>query len=209
LSNELKEDFKGSYINLSEFKGAENQSPKTLEAIKNPKCEWFYRTYASDFKKISGSPIAYWPSDTTRNIFSLQPPLESEFKLCVGLQTSDNERFMRSWHEVEYNNTGFNLENNFEAKGSHKKWFPFNKGGDYRKWFGNNEYVVNWEKDGYEVKNFKNEKGKLLSRPQNVNQYFKSGVVWGAISSSNLAVRKDPVGFIRRKLYGLKEPKRR
>ncbi|CCH99786.1 conserved hypothetical protein [Microcystis aeruginosa PCC 9717] len=109
----------------------------------------------------------------------------------MGLQTGDNDRFLRLWFEVEYQNIGFNLENRKQAQESQKKWFPYNKGGEFRKWYGNQEYLVNWENDGQEIANFK---PRAVIR--NPSYYFQESITWSFVSSSCFGVRFSPKGFI-------------
>ena len=189
-------DKKGEYIRLSDFKGAKNQPIKTLEAIQNPNCGWRFQAKQKDFEKIPGSPIAYWVSDKVREIFEKNQKLGEVGEAKVGLQTADNNRFLRLWNEVSYNKIGYNMSNSQEALESEKKWFPYNKGGEVRKWYGNQEYLVNWENDGYEIKNFYDEKGKLRSRPQNTEYYFKESISWTDITSSGNSFRYYPKGFL-------------
>lgn len=132
---------------------------------------------------IPGSPIAYWISNKMIDCFKENKSLSEVSKPVQGLATADNARFVRSWFEVEYNKIKFNAKTTEEAKNSKAKWFPYNKGGDIRKWYGNNEYIVNWENDGYEIKNFKDISGKLRSRPQNLQYYFKKSITWSLISN--------------------------
>ena len=189
-------DKKGEYIRLSDFKGAKNQPIKTLEAIQNPNCGWRFQAKQKDFEKIPGSPIAYWVSDKIREIFEKNKKLGDIGEAKVGLQTGDNNRFLRLWNEVNYNKIGYNMSNSQEALESKKKWFPFNKGGEFRKWYGNQEYLVNWENDGYKIKNFYDEKGKLRSRPQNIESYFKESISWSKVSSSNFSMRFYQKGLL-------------
>ncbi len=189
-------NYTGSYIKLSDFKGHENQAPKTLEAIKNPLCGWFYNAKPDDFKKISGSPVAYWVSDKVRDIFTNSPALEKVADSRQGLVTADNDRFIRLWSEIEIKKIGFQIPNCIEAKQSRKKWFPYNKGGEFRKWYGNQEFIVNWENNGEEIKNFVDENGKQRSRPQNTDYYFRESVSWSAISSGDFSCRYYPQGVI-------------
>ena len=189
-------DKKGEYIKLSDFKGAKNQPIKTLEAIKNPNCNWRFQAKQKYFEKIPGSPIAYWVSDKVREIFEKNQKLGDIGEAKQGLATADNNRFLRLWNEVNYNKIGYNMSNSQEALESKKKWFPYNKGGEFRKWYGNQEYLVNWENDGYEIKNFYDEKGKLRSRPQNTEYYFKESISWSKISSSSFSIRFFQKGFI-------------
>lgn len=195
LQNSFKNK-KGEYIRLSDFKGAKNQPIKTLEAIENPNCGWRYKANQKEFKKIPGSPIAYWVSDKIREAFENNKKLGEVGEAKQGLATADNNRFLRLWNEVNYNKIGFGMENSQEALESNKKWFPFNKGGEYRKWYGNQEYLVNWENDGYEIKNFYDNNGKLRSRPQNTEYYFRKSISWSKVSSGTFSMRFYPKGFI-------------
>lgn len=196
LKNKIIPNYKMIGIKLSDFKGIENQPIKTLEAIKNPNCNWRFQAKQKDFEKIPGSPIAYWVSDKVREIFKKNQKLGDIGEAKVGLQTGDNNKFLRLWNEVNYNKIGYNMSNSQEASKSKKKWFPYNKGGEFRKWYGNQEYLVNWENDGYEIKNFYDEKGKLRSRPQNTEYYFKESISWGLITSAGSSFRYFPKGFI-------------
>ncbi|MGG8127117.1 BREX-1 system adenine-specific DNA-methyltransferase PglX [Klebsiella aerogenes] len=156
----------------------------------------FYRAMATDFGKIPGSPIAYWVSKLSFNIFSNNPEIGDFADARVGLQTSDNERFLRYWYEIDLSQISFHSESRNDALQSGKKWFPCNKGGEFRKWYGNHFFVVNWENDGEEIRNFRNCDGKLLSRPQNMDFYFKEAVSWSDVTSSANAFRFFPKGFI-------------
>ncbi|QNP30980.1 BREX-1 system adenine-specific DNA-methyltransferase PglX [Cylindrospermopsis curvispora] len=150
-----------------------------------------------NFSKIPGSAIAYWVSDKILEIFQQSKPLNDIANPCVGLQTGNNDRFLRLWTEVNINNIGFGLDSREAAKKSGKKWFPYNKGGEFRKWYGNQEYVVNWENDGFEIRNFGTEHGlKARSRPQNTDKYFQESITWSSVSSSYFSVRYSPKGFI-------------
>lgn len=183
----------GLYFRLSDFKGGMDvQKEKVLDAIDNPECGYFYEAKKEDFNKVPGLPIAYWLSDTLRETFMKSKSLSEFGNPKVGLQTGDTNRFLRFWFETDINCT-------YIAKHQSRdefKWFPICKGGEYRRWYGNNNYVVNWENDGFELRNFKDEKGKLKSRPQNIEYYFKKGITWNLISSSNFAVRCYPDGMI-------------
>ena len=153
-----------------------------------------YAADQSNFSKIPGSPVAYWVSEALINIFYTQKPLSYYGQPKQGLATGDNNKFLRLWFEPAYMNIGFNCCDREAAVKSKRKWFPCNKGGEYRKWFGNNDYVVNWENDGFEIRNFKDENGKLRSRPQNMDKYFRDGITWSTLSSASLSMRYSPVG---------------
>ena len=196
LSNQ-RERTNGLYIKLSEFKGGMDvQRIKVLEAIENQKCKYFYETPLKNYYDIEGVPFAFWASERIRKAFKecdcigkIAPPKQ-------GLATADNDRFLRKWYEIDNDSIGFGYRCCAEALESKKKWFPYNKGGAFRRWYGNREYVVNWENDGYEIKNFRDEKGKLRSRPQNLQYYFKPSITWSDITSASFSGRYSEKGFI-------------
>jgi type II restriction/modification system DNA methylase subunit YeeA len=189
LENAPNPNFKGGYIRLSDFRGAENQSPKTLEAIKNSACGWFFHASAANFNKIPGSPIAYWVSERVVDIFLNADLLGNIASPRAGLATGDNTIYQRLWFEVELNNIAFDCKSIQECQKRDEKWYPCNSGGGFRKWFGNNEVLVNWQYNGLELKNFRNDNGRLRSRPQNTRFYFKPGITWTKLSSSSFAAR--------------------
>lgn len=115
FTNTHFKNFKGSFIRLSDFRGSENQSPKTLEAIQNKKCNWFYTANIDDFKKIPGSPVAYWVSDKVRDLYSTCQLLEDVAEPKQGMATTDNDRYLRFWWELDYSKIGFNLRSMKEA----------------------------------------------------------------------------------------------
>ena len=196
LKNE-HESSKGVYFRLTEFTGGmEVQDKMILEAINNHDCGYYFEVSADQFEKIPGSPIAYWASDRIFALFANTAPIVSCCQPLVGLQTADNGRFLRLWHEISVKKIKFDAHSTTEALASKQKWFPYNKGGDYRKWYGNYDYVVNWENDGYEIKHFFDDKGKLRSRPQNTKSYFKKGITWSLITSSNFSARFRAYGSI-------------
>ncbi|WP_296969434.1 BREX-1 system adenine-specific DNA-methyltransferase PglX [Tepidanaerobacter sp. EBM-38] len=173
----------GEYIRLSDFRGAENQSARTLEAIQNPDVDYRYTSSSTDFSKIPGSPIAYWVSERIREVFNESIPLGRIAEPRQGMATSDNNRFLRLWFEVSCAKIGFGFKDCKQAAKSKLKWFPYNKGGEFRKWYGNNEFVVNWENNGAEIRNF--EKSVI----RNENYYFRRGLTWSALSSGKLSMR--------------------
>jgi hypothetical protein len=187
-------NYTGSYIKLSDFKGHENQAPKTLEAIKNPDCGWFYNAKPDDFKKISGSPVAYWVSDKVRDAFTSDMSFEEFGTPRQGLGTGNNARFTRCWFEVCIDDIFFDAKNNKEALESKRKWFPYTKGGGFRKWFGNELDVVNWEHDGSEIKEAL--KGMNPNIPRSEEHYFKEGITWGLITSAEFSARYSKHGAI-------------
>jgi len=198
FKNKIIPNYKMIGIKLSDFKGIENQPIKTLEAIKNPNCSWRFQAKQKDFEKIPGSPIAYWVSDKIREIFEKNLKLGEVGEAKQGLATADNNRFLRLWNEVSYNKIGYNMVNSQEALESKKKWFPINKGGSFRKWYGNQEYLVNWENNGHEIKENVLQKYPYLKTAdfvvKNQEYYFKKGLTWSTISSSDCSFRYSPIG---------------
>ncbi|WP_313483670.1 BREX-1 system adenine-specific DNA-methyltransferase PglX [Acinetobacter variabilis] len=186
-------DYKGVYKRLFEKQGSVSSNDELDNIFKLSKS--FYAS-ANDFKKIPGSPVAYWVSHKVRAIFENSPSLGEVADARQGLATADNNRFLRFWQEVDIQKVGFGMESRDQAKSSLKKWFPYNKGGEFRKWYGNQEYVVNWENDGLEIRENIDENGKQRSRPQNTDYYFKPSVSWTLLSSSFFGVRYFPQGFI-------------
>lgn len=189
-------DIKGDYIKLSDFTGSENQPIKTLEAIKKPDIYYKFKANQKDFKKIPGNPLAYWASDKVREIFEKSKFIDYIAETRLGMATANNNSFVREWFEVDINKCGFSIGNREKASEIMKKWFPYNKGGNFRKWYGNNEYLVNWYKDGYEIRNFKDANGRVKSHNYNLDYIFKESITWSDISSTNFGIRFSPEGFI-------------
>lgn len=174
-------NYVGKYINLSEFYGAEIQDKKVLEAITEKYCKYLYTISTEKLKKIPGLVLAYWISDNLLRVFGNTPALSTICEPKQGLITGDNDRFLRMWYEVSSNDIAFSY--------SERKWYPFNKGGEFRRWYGNREYVILWENDGNKIKNFRDAKGKLKSRPQNLDYNFRHALSWSLITSGNFSVR--------------------
>lgn len=188
----------GLYFKLSDFKGGmEVQKQKVLEALANKNCGYFYEADQSNFSKIPGSPVAYWVSSALTQSFIAGTPLGEVAKPRQGMATTNNNRFLRLWHEIPIYNIGFGLNGIDETVGE-IKWFPYNKGGDFRKWYGNNDYIVNFQNKGQEVCAYidatsaVNSKGRVINR----DRYFHECMSWSLISSSNIAFRYKPNGFI-------------
>ncbi|SNU02230.1 Methyltransferase domain-containing protein [Ruaniaceae bacterium KH17] len=157
----------------------------------------FHLASDADFTAIPGSPIVYWLSEKMRSSFSIGKPLSEVARLRQGLATADNNRFLRQWWEVAATRTKFSCTSREEAATSRARWFPYNKGGEFRKWYGNQEHVVNWENDGNEIRTFGIESGgRPRSRAQNTDTYFSPSVSWSDISSGEAAFRRYPPGFI-------------
>ena len=176
-------DKKGCYLRLTDFRGGmEVQRKKTLEAINDHECGFYYEQNAKNYSKIPGRPVAYWVSKRIYDNFDSEK-IDDIVKCCKGLDSGDNNRFLRFWHEVNFCDISFHSKN-----GKDICWVPHNKGGSYRKWYGNREYVINWKNDGYEIKNHPG------ARPQNIEYFFKECFTWSTLSSGNIAFRFLPDG---------------
>lgn len=182
---------KGLYFKLSEFKGGmEVQKQKVLEALENKDCGYFYEADQSNFSKIPGSPVAYWVSAKVLECYK-NPSIYDYANPCKGIDTGDNNVFLRMWYEVA-------IQKQFIPRGSpcnsddflRFKWFPYNKGGSYRRWYGNNEYLLNWEQDGNLLRQFKG------SNLRNKDRYFEEGITWSTVTSGNSSFRYFSFGFL-------------
>lgn len=179
---------KGCYLRLVDFRGGmEVQQQKTLEAIKSCKSNYYYECCTDEFNIIPGVPLAYWATDTCIKAFIKGTLLSNIAQIKQGIKTGDNDQFVRLWYEVSINKT--TLQNG-------EKWYPYNKGGDYRRWYGNNINLVNWENKGEKIKNFRREDGRLRSRPQNLSFMGREGLTYTDISSTYFGIRWSASGFI-------------
>ena len=202
LANSHLPNLKGSYVRLSDFRGADNQAPKTLEAIQNKDCGWYYTASASDFKKIPGSPIAYWAENDIVKLFVENAPMGDVVGLKSGMSTTNNDKFLRLWHEIDRSKSQFNSSSAEDAIRSNKKWFPYIKGGSFRKWYGNYDYVVNWKNNGEDIKHH------VVNNPSDPNTthwsrrifnyeyFFKPLIAWTRISSGDFSMRIYGAGSI-------------
>lgn len=149
----------------------------------------------SVYEALPSNIIAYWVSKNFIDVFRKATSLINYGEPRQGLATSDNNRFLREWFEVDINDECFNATDSIYAVYTGKKWFPYNKGGDFRKWYGNQEHVVNWSLNGKEIRSVvKN--GKIASRVQNSQYYFNESISWSKVSGGNIAFRYYPKGFL-------------
>lgn len=187
LSNRKNNNL-GYYYRLSDFKGGmEVQKQKVIEANTNKQCGYFYEAHEDNFKKITGCSIIFWESERVFDIFEKYPNMENYLDVKNGMSTTNNNRFLRLWTEVNVDRTCFDAENRQQAKKSNKKWFPYNKGGEYRKWYGNSIYVCNWEDDGKEIR--KAAEGATGGRIVSEDYYFHRSLSWSKISSGQFSLR--------------------
>ena len=180
---------KGTYLRLTEFRGGmEEQCRKVLEALCSDNCNYRFEADTADFLRIPSAPAAYWLGKNSLRAFC-GTPLGKTVAIREGLITGDNDRFLRRWYEVENNKTAF-------TGSQKKKWYLLNKGGEFRKWYGNREFVVNWENDGYEIKHFVGENGRLRSRPQGLDYNFRKSISWSQITSGPFSARYFDENFM-------------
>lgn len=177
-------NFKGTY-NYIKLCDIENNKPRYFPVMKNR----FAQVSTDNFSRIPGTPIAYWVGEQVLKAFS-SSLLEDYGYPKQGFATGNNDTFLRFWHEVEFTKIGFNMADREEASKSNKKWFPCNKGGAFRRWYGNNTYLANWEFDGKEMTEFK---GSVIRNPQ---FYFRQGMTWSSLTSGKLSMRYSPKGFL-------------
>ena len=191
LKTKKIENYKGTY-NYIYYSDIVEDTPVSFPVVGNR----YAQVSDEYYRDIPGSPIAYWISSKTRDSFLSEESIGTVAPPKQGLATADNERFLRLWHEVDIQKIGFGISSCDEAETSGKKFFPYNKGGAFRRWYGNRDYVVNWENDGYEIKNFKDDKGKVRSRPQNLQYYFKPAITWSDVTSGSFSGRYAEQGFM-------------
>lgn len=177
ISKKISPQNEGTYIRLVDYN---NSELKEQEFLNNTN---YFQTKQKDFEKIPGSPIAYWVSNKIREIFE-NKLIGNLFPVKKGADTGNNDLFLKMWNEINFKKSGVNIGTEKEKKEFKGKWVPYNKGGEFRKWYGNLEYFINWENDGYDLKNSK----ANLRSPQ---LYFKDGITWNALSSSKTSARKS------------------
>ena len=176
-------DYKGEYCRLIEPTSQQGKEDMFLAG------ENRYAADQSNFSKIPGSPVAYWVSESISQTFELTKLGEQTYPK-QGLSSADNTRFLRFWYEIDFQNFCRNCTSNEESKRISAKWYPFNKGGEYRKWYGNFDYVINWKHDGYELRNFPN------AAIRNSEYYFMPHITWSKVSSGTISFRYRPEGSV-------------
>ncbi len=189
--NSFIRGYKGGYVRLSDFVGAAVQAPKALEAVGNPDCGWFYRRDAETFKQIPGTPIAYWVGEEAIRNWDRGNLLSAYGRFLNGMSTGKNEAVLREWYEVGIRKVLFNSISEQEFVSSGKRYAPYNKGGDFRKWYGNQCSVIAYDKAGNELMD-----SFVGHRHNNPGTYFLPSLSWSKVSSGHLAMRRFPCGFV-------------
>ena len=193
LSN-FDENYAGIYLKLSEFTGGMNvQKEKVLQIISgdeilNDKNKFVIDS--SNFKLIEGNPIAYWFNDEMFQNYIKGTPLGNIASPRKGNSTSNNKKFLKYWFEVDFNNINFDSTEIIKEETLKRRWYPYNKGGGYKKWYGNNYYLIDWYNDAEEIRNIK------TAVIANYDYFMKPGLTWSTVTSSNFSIRKFGNGFI-------------
>lgn len=183
-------DRAGMYLRLVGGRNEAEKAQLLREAAANNDHALRFETSVAALAVIPGQPIVYWASQQMLKAFAVGTPLGEIASAKQGLATADNERFLRQWFEVSADRSYMRARDREGAKASGARWFPHNKGGEFRKWWGNQDYVVDWEEDGRDIQSLVDPKtGKQRSRPQNMDCYFRPCVSWSRVSSGELSVR--------------------
>lgn len=181
----------GTYKRLINSVGEKEKELSFFDSKNN-----FYCSSIS-YRKIPGAPIAYWSSNNIIQAFQRLSPLSDIAQPRQGVKTLNNDLFLKLWYEVYFMNIGFNCTSIEESILSRHRWFPYNKGGTYRKWYGNNDYVVDWFDDGKAMKKLAIEKYHSVTRTiTNISYFFKKGLTWSSLSTGNISLRAFGVGYI-------------
>ena len=176
-------EYMTTYVRLSSYL---NSTEKERE-FSNPENRYLNKN--ENFFVIQDWPVSYWVSNRVYGLFNTTKKMSDFGPALQGAITGDNDRFLKLWFEVS------NEKSSWSSRCTSQKWFPHCKGGGYRKWYGLNEYVINWESNGYEIKNFVDENGKLRSRPQNLDYFFKTGITWSDLTTGSYGARYVPPDF--------------
>jgi len=188
------DNYKGVYCRLIEPTTQQGKEEMFLAG------ENRYTANQDNFAKIPGGPVAYWVSNELLNNFKKGILLGELASPKQGIATTDNNRFVRNWNEVNFGSIGFGMKSPSQAQNSHLKWFPMNKGGEFRKWYGNRSYLVNYQNDGKEIKQNVLKKYPYLKTPdfvvKNSAYYFVECISWSKISTSNVCFRYFEPGFV-------------
>ena len=178
-------DYATTYVRLTEYLPSDEKERRLVQ----DSADKFYVSQ-DQFSAIPGSPIAYWATERIRRIFAGNAKLGEMAKVAKGIDTGNNDVFLRAWFEVEYSNIGFGVRTSTEAVHGGQRWFPYNKGGDFRKWYGNQFWVVDWQNDGYRIKT------SGAGTIRNKAYFFAESITWTDVSSGKFGVRFSPKGFI-------------
>lgn len=183
-------NYKGTYVRLVDYNDAE------LKEQEFGNVDNRYTASSENFSKIPGSPVAYWASEQLFSIYKNNEILSDRYETKLGMSTNNNGRFLRNWYEVNDSDIEFHRKN-IDIQNFSQKWFPYSKGGEYRKWFGNITNIINWENDGQEVKELAAKLyGSYTRTAKNIQHFFKSAITWSLITSGKPSFRYLPEGNV-------------
>jgi hypothetical protein len=209
LLNEHLNSAKGSFVRLVDIKGEPNDFAQfAIEAIQGTK-PWLYRSTQDDFGKIPGRPLAYWLPPAFVRSFSTRSNLGELARASKGLVTGDNASFVREWWEPCFGSIGLGCTSREEANSSRKKWFPYAKGGRFRRWSGNLDAIVNWESDGLLIQTtLTDDKSRVRATNLNLDRIFIQGISWTVVTSGSPSFRLVPSGHLYADAAGILQPKK-
>ncbi|ENZ53728.1 restriction endonuclease [Enterocloster bolteae 90A5] len=182
-------DYAGKYVRLVAETSQNDKEKKYLSK------ENLYSKRQKDYASLPSAPVGYWVGDAVFRAFKEYPHISDIGEAKAGMTTGDNDRFLRLWHEVKNSKIGMGCHNSDEAKKSEKKWFPYNKGGGFRKWYGLNDYVVLWENDGYAIKNA-TKQGRKIASVRSERLYFRKSITWATLTTGMISCRNSEYGHL-------------
>ena len=182
------QDVTGTYIRLEDFDRPQWQEPRALEPLANPECGWLYKRAAAAYFSIPGSPIAYWASNAVIKAFG-NPPLGDVIPVKKGLDTGDNDRYLRLWHEPSFLTLGIGYKDAEEFHSAHARWAPHDKGGEFRRWYGNKDWVIDWAHNGSSLR-------ASSANLRSEQYYFHNAITWCSLSSGLCSFRLSDYGAI-------------
>ena len=182
-------DYAGKYVRLVAETSQNDKEKKYLSK------ENLYSKRQKDYASLPSVPVGYWVGDAVFRAFKEYPHISDIGEAKAGMTTGDNDRFLRLWHEVKNSKIGMGCHNSDEAKKSEKKWFPYNKGGGFRKWYGLNDYVVLWENDGYAIKNA-TKQGRKIASVRSERLYFRKSITWATLTTGMISCRNSEYGHL-------------
>ena len=182
-------DYAGKYVRLVAETSQNDKEKKYLSK------ENLYSKRQKDYASLPSAPVGYWVGDAVFRAFKEYPHISYIGEAKAGMTTGDNDRFLRLWHEVKNSKIGMGCHNSDEAKKSEKKWFPYNKGGGFRKWYGLNDYVVLWENDGYAIKNA-TKQGRKIASVRSERLYFRKSITWATLTTGMISCRNSEYGHL-------------
>jgi hypothetical protein len=197
FSMSAKPEHTAEFFRLVDGEDSEAKRQSYLEALGSPGSQRHYRVPMDRFSVVQEEPLCYWASMREFELFRDNPVLGTQLVAREGMATGNNDRFLRLWHEVAQVEIGYGCSSVEESVVSRKRWFPYNKGGGELRWFGNNDYLVDWKNDGSDIRGFRDEAtGRVRSHNYNGEYSFREGITWSSIGSGRLSARYSPEGFL-------------